>query len=260
MRIVPLLLIALLAAPGMKAQAPGAWKVFAAEGFSVAYPPALFTRCEASTLPRLTQQENGENIPCDVGPARVRFTFQADQVTTLRMTRDPLALQGQITWVPLQDATVAEFATAYPDLVKSTMELRAFLGKRPLRLAPGQDIPDLNAIDAGQSIHAHLTYVDTPYCSGVLFITQYTQDSVAIDGRRLMVVFQGLSKDGKHYLTAALPIGHRALLRPSRWSEKDIDRKYHAYLRDIEGTLRKIDYSPSLSTYVSMIRSLRARP
>lgn len=131
-------------------------------------------------------------------PEHIRFTF-AD-----RSKPDTFRLHGvggpQILIYPTR-----EFSTM-SEIAKGEIEaLHTLLDARPA--APENAIPFLPLVNAGQVFHAQVQYLEFQNGSGVRFLTHYSQEVVArLTKENVFYTFQGLTRDGKHYVAAFFPI------------------------------------------------------
>ena len=112
---------------------------------------------------------------------------------------------------------VADFATAYaaaPEnyAAPTISALQSLLAARP----PDGDaaLPFLVMAGAAQVFHAQAAYLDFANGSGVRYLTSYGQYYVPYNNHDLFYTFQGLTADGKYWVSAVFPVNH-ALLPPS---------------------------------------------
>jgi len=242
------------------AEVPTTLKMARAQGFEVQWDARDFTSCAISPRPRLTMQENGTDIPIDVAPGRVRI----DLVSPLppfyiNGEKAPATQEHNLELIPLQDASVPDFNVAYPNIASVAKELRSLLKASPVRVDQGDSIPEWNDVDMEQTIHAQIHYVDTPWCSGVLFLTQHIQEMGApITNHGIAAIFQGLSKDGKFLVAATFPVSHASLTTdpPDLIPEAQVKDTY----RRIEDQLNRASedsFSPPLSRIIRLVISVK---
>jgi len=197
--------------------------------------------------PRKTIDDVGTDIPYDVAPAHARFTF-------------PIGDQGAtVDVIPLKDASVKNFAEAYPDLDSTAKDVQKLLDLG--QLSQGKDLPVWNCPDAEQTIHARARILETPWCKGIQFITRYTQEAGApIDNSALMYTFQGLSRDGRYFIAIDIPLTQAALpLHGVDYAEQP-GAKIRAYYRQMEKQLNEASedsFKPSLKAVNVLIQSLQ---
>jgi hypothetical protein len=91
---------------------------------------------------------------------------------------------------------------------ESIDELNTLIHDRPT--AP-ESIPFLPMWNAGQVFTADVEYMDFQNGSGVRFLTMYAQAIYPVNNNGLFYTFQGLTDDGKWYVSAVFPVSHGAL-------------------------------------------------
>jgi hypothetical protein len=112
----------------------------------------------------------------------------------------------------------------YQSIQPSIEQLRVLLKERPASVPWGRksgggfdanvQLPDYPPRNAGHLIQLRIGYLDAPWGSGIFYITSFSQ---ALGNRpsneTLVYLFQGLSKDGRYYLSADFRITHPLLDR-----------------------------------------------
>ena len=230
------------------------------QGFALRYDPSVFQTCQVTTEPRLTVADIGTDIPFDNAPKRVKFTLRAKAPNYLKGSEVEPWGEGSLQVIPLRDASVKDFAQAYPDLQKEADGLRAILKGGALRVGADNVLPDWNCVDKEQTIHAKARILDMPWCSGIQFLTQYTQEpGTAIVNAGLVYKFQGLSKDGAYYVAAEIPAAHRSLPNHDPATDLPSKEKADAYYAETEHRLDGLEgtsFFPPLNVLREMIQSL----
>ena len=109
---------------------------------------------------------------------------------------------------------VADFAAAYaaaPEnyAAHTIAAMQALLAARP----PDSDasLPFLVMAGAGQVFHTQAEYLDFANGSGVRYLTSYGQYYVPYNNHELFYTFQGLTSDGKYWVSVVFPINHPVL-------------------------------------------------
>ena len=98
----------------------------------------------------------------------------------------------------------AEFAQISPEAAQQIDQLKRLLTARPQ--APEDPLPQLPPTGAVQQFQARFGYVDFQNGSGIRFLTQLAQDVGPVTNERLLYIYQGITADGMHYVSASLPI------------------------------------------------------
>ena len=163
--------------------------------------------------------------------------------------------------IPLTDASEADFAKSYPNVTDAAAKLRKLLQTRPAKFDSTKDIFDFPYNNAGGVIESQVQYLNFNGGSGVLFLTQYTQEMqpTPINNEELTCDFQGITDDGKYYVSARLAITHPSL--PKGIDSTDhIQRDDHLrYLKKQEEALNGFSedsFQPSLKVLKSMLASI----
>ena len=86
--------------------------------------------------------------------------------------------------------------------------LASFLAEKP---AAAEQIPLLPMINAVQIMRSNVAYVEFQNGSGVRFLTQYDQYPAPINNQEMFYAFQGLTSDGRYFVSAILPVNHPSL-------------------------------------------------
>jgi len=164
--------------------------------------------------------------------------------------------------LPLTDASVKDFGKSYPYLNEAAVKLRALLKKRPNEFNYYNDINDLPFNNAGQSIQSRVQYNDFKTGTGVLFLTQYTQESFPnpINNEELTYNFQGITNDGKFYIAARLAVTHPSLPKGIDFTDHIERDEKHCYLKEGEKKLNALaegSFQPSLRNLKALISSLK---
>ncbi len=121
-------------------------------------------------------------------------------------------------------------------------------------------LPFLPTWNAGQVFHANESFVDFQNGSGIRYLTQYAQDVYPINNYSLFYTFQGLTDDGRFYVTAIFPVSTPVLPDPETI---DLDEEfYDNYSGYIEDTIFLLDtlpgdtFTPSLIDLDLLVESL----
>jgi hypothetical protein len=169
--------------------------------------------------------------------------------------------QSSICFFPLGDPSEKEFDKAYPEISFAAAELRRILSKRPKAPDTTKDLPDLPVAGAGQSINSKAQFVDFVAGSGILFLTQYTQEAFPnpINNEELTCNFQGLTDDGRYYVAARMTITHPSLPKGIDFTDHIQRDKRLRYLKEGEKGLNRLaedSFQPSLTELKRLLASI----
>jgi hypothetical protein len=230
----------------------GSGNVHTAEfgGVSLSFDDQLAKSAQGQTLKAVPVTEG----PALGGatPAAVLFTFNGQ---TLPEFLDPSV--AQVLVYKTEDWTKLDPTTA-----KSVEDLQALLKNKPADFA--EQIPVLPPFPATQVFHVHPKYFDFKNGTGVGFVTYYAQDVSPVLADRIFYVYQGLTNDGKYYVTvfypvttALLPSDHTAALGGQ--SDEEWAKNYETYLaaliKDLDG-LVPAAYTPNLMLVEELVKSI----
>jgi hypothetical protein len=142
--------------------------------------------------------------------------------------------------------------------------LQTLLATRPQEIL--EEIPVLPLLHSGQQFRAHVTYLDFQNGSGVRFLTQFGQEPRPLNNQELYYVFQGITEDGQHYISAFFPINAMPLPATSTMSEAE----YAVFIADWENQIPKAAkalaelpaqaFKPALRLVDEMLQSIDMQP
>ncbi|GAB4404724.1 MAG: hypothetical protein OHK003_32610 [Anaerolineales bacterium] len=157
-------------------------------GSEFVIPPGLATGATPSTIPASLDPQ----APIwDIYPSYVEFTL------------DGYILQGTFHEPRIRIYPVAEFESANEGAAQIINELRILLAaiEAPLPV----NLPFLPLFNAGQVFHAKEQFFPFKNGTGIRFLTQFGQDISPVNNHSLFYTFQGLTSDGRYYVSAILP-------------------------------------------------------
>jgi heat shock protein HslJ len=122
------------------------------------------------------------------------------------------------------------------------------------------NLPYLPGVGAAQAIRARANYIDTPSLSGVTYLTVFRQDVSPFTGSEFLYTFQGISKDGAHYVSAifTLNTGLFPATIPADFDENAFGATLNDYMTQSIATLngaQPTDFTPSLTDLDAMVQS-----
>ena len=130
---------------------------------------------------------------------------------------------------------------------------------------PGLDV--LPTIGASQVLRSQIGYLDFDGGSCVRFITAYRQDVGAITDADTFYTCQGLSDNGRYFVSFVYPVSSTALpasaRRVTRAELARIEKDPEGYLRRVEAALNRLTsrgFRPSLAQLDTVMKSLKIAP
>jgi len=234
------------------------------EGVSFHYDPRVFGDVKKEVVPE-RKLERPDNKPDYVAPDYVQFEFESGEENN----------KARIAVYPLD-----KFDDAYainPDMVKYIKDhiagLRKVLKDPSFRLS-GQ-IPHLEYADASDDFYVKVRDFDFPSGNGIIFVTRWVIENDLISNRNLVYRFEGITSDGKFYVTAETPVSVSFLpdaepeefegytyenLYKGNSNSKDAEARIEKYRKSITTRLEKLnsnEYSPNLEKFNAIISSLK---
>lgn len=159
-------------------------------GITMTLPQCLASGASGVVVP--------ENNP---GPDAAYFEYSPEY---RKITLSGYPLSGKF-WEPqIMVYPVARFVELIPDLADTVNEMKQDLAAKPADYTRG--IPLLPIQNAAQIFHAQINYVDFQNGEGVGFLTEYAQYYAPVDNIDLFYAFEGLTADGKYWVSMFLPV------------------------------------------------------
>ncbi len=155
---------------------------------------------------------------------------------------------------------IADLAPANEAMAKYAEDLKTLLQTK----SAGQQIPFLPISNESQLFRARMEFVDFKGGQGVLFLTQINQGLGPVNNSELIYAFQGLTNDGKYYVSAILPVTHPDLPADFETGMKTMPPveeyvKYHSDMIDWLYNQPADSFKPSLEVLSNMIRSIEIK-
>ncbi|HXH86101.1 MAG TPA: hypothetical protein VNI35_04705 [Nitrospira sp.] len=249
--------------PKAREQAPDL-KEMKAGGVSFVYSTKDFAEVEIEKVEKATALDGGEGIDEGISPEHVCFNLK-DKRPLPALEQGPryfIPTYSFVCAVPLKDSSVKDFGKAYPNLNAFAVDLQKILRERPINLEHQSDIPDFPPNNAGQSIMSKFQYLDFRSGSGMLFLTQYSNEMQPnpVNNEELTLTFQGLTKDGRYYVAARFAITHPSLPRGIDFTDNiERDLPNFNYLKKEEKELEGFSeesFQPSMKRLKALLSSI----
>ncbi|MDX1616263.1 MAG: DUF3828 domain-containing protein [Candidatus Promineifilaceae bacterium] len=136
------------------------------------------------------------------------------------------------------------------------------------RLLADGALPYLPEANAVQIVQAKVEPISFEGGQGIRYLTQFVQDISPVVNRALHYTFQGMTDDGRFYVSAILPVSSSSLPQDIAAAQEDgferfafnFDQvRYQAYLDEQQAHLNSLesqDFNPSLTELDALIESL----
>ncbi|MCL4704266.1 hypothetical protein KJ068_03845 [bacterium] len=220
-----------------------------------ASPPSSILAPEHVTidLPVMAAKFSGKVVPAtpnqwkssifmNGAPEHLQFVFDNDHISTLVRYRE-----RQLLLYPID---------AYRELFGNTSREQAKFNKKIKLLQQliadnstsfTDVIPVLPAVESIQLFHSQIRFLEFAQGAGVRFVTRYTMEASPTTNENIFYTFQGLTSDGRHYISVFYPI-----------TAKDLPET--AVILTTTNFLNRLaaaDFTPDLAKLDDMIKSLR---
>lgn len=143
------------------------------------------------------QPSNEAGMPYEIWPQHRQFSYAG------------YPLSGKFFEPIMRVYPAAEYATLQDFVNQQVSSLQALLSTRPAQIE--ESLPFLPTLGAAQVFHTNVQYLDFQNGAGVRFLTEYAQYPAPFNNHDLFYAFQGLTADGKYWVSAMFPINHPVL-------------------------------------------------
>ncbi|MBK7452998.1 MAG: hypothetical protein IPJ46_04545 [Anaerolineales bacterium] len=230
-------------------------------GTSFIYPFGLANGTQDEVVPQSSSDAIWKS------PAHAQFTLQG---YSLQNT----TYQPQISIYPAdQYAQMGDQPKLIIERLQTILQMQTFFPQPVpdmfVTIRPQEELPFLPILDAGQVFHAQENFLSFQNGSGIRYVTQLSQAHFPlINNRDAFYTFQGLTGDGKYYVSVIMPINLPYLagsdgVDPDNPTDVQSPDTYPAYLSSMVDRLNQAEgeanpYAPSLSSLDALVRSLLA--
>ena len=143
--------------------------------------------------------------------------------------------------------------------------LKALLKRRSVGngvLAAAKELPYLPVPEAAQMLHADAIYLSFKNGTGIRYITHYAQDVAPYTADCFFYTYQGLTNDGKTYVSATFPLYTPLFPKqtPANFDYKNFDKQLPTYraagIRKLNAADLHKDFMPSIARFDRLIASI----
>ncbi len=195
-------------------------------------------------------------VPAPAAGTDVPYWEQMPEYEMLTLEGYPITnhlMSAQIFIYP-----VAEMTAANEGAGKIATDLQTLLQNQQV----DKNLPFLPMYNAGQVMHAQVSFLNFKNGSGVRYLTQFDQAFLPINNHELIYTFQGLTADGKYYVAAVLPVNLASLPADEQVTGQEppeFTSDFPKYLENVVNTLDQQPadaFTPDLSALDAMIQSM----
>jgi len=213
-------------------------------------PASIAAGAVSTVVPGVSANSN--NPPWEVAPLPEEINFTG------------YALSGTFHQPRINIYPANEFSLMDPYVAEKVTNLQDILKSKPSDL---KSVPFLPPWNAAQVFVALPAYLDFQNGSGIRFITQYGQAVMPINNHEMFYSFQGLTTDGKYWISAVLPINHPSI---QATYDNPLPADYEQFIADYEAYTQMISaglaaqppesFTPMLNALDDMMRSMFVGP
>lgn len=225
-------------------------------GVSFRYDAGFFKSPKFRIFPKETLAEYGAEKPFEHAPASVEVKMEL--IRPLPNNVD----FAELYVMPLVDPFEQDFESAYPFLAGAAKYVRSTLANRPpdfdLARQEFGEVPEWRFLDMSHAFYAKMQYFENPWFTGIAYVTQYVHEVVPITNVALCFRLVGISRDGRYYVHATVPLRHPSLPEEDPGEVHDSD----AILKDNSVVAQRLDglpensFEPSLTSLKDLFLSL----
>jgi hypothetical protein len=161
---------------------------------------------------------------------------------------------------------VQRFSELLPDAIPTKVAaLQALFAGGP---TGDKGLPFLLNFNAAQELYVQYKVIPFGSGNGIRYLTQYSQFYDPINNNELFYTYQGLTTDGKYWISAILPISNPLLPAdgknpPNGQSTDDFNNNFNTYISALTTQLNAQppeSYSPTIPMLDALVNSIRIQP
>lgn len=212
--------------------------------------------------PAVAAGAQGELLPENPGTPGGPYWDALPQYVRIALEGYPLAemfFEPVIAVYPVDD-----YRRVSPQAGPQLDRLLGILDQQP---TSADQFPFLPVFNAGQVFHSNVAYLEFQNGRGVRYLTIYAQYAAPVNNYDLFYTFQGVTNDGRTFISAILPVNHPSLpsdLNAVPSDEMDnIIKNYDLYRTDQAAALSSQpadSFTPGLGQLDALIQSLQVGP
>ncbi len=209
--------------------------------------PALASGYDCKTVP-----EENSGGPA-VNPAYTELTLQG------------YPLSGRFFEPHIDVFSVQSYVALAPDFTNGNVsQLMALISGGPV----DKTLPFMPNFNAAQEFHAQYNVLPFGSGSGIRYLTQYAQFYDPINNHEIFYTYQGLTADGKYWVSAVLPISNAILpadgnTPPGGLTQEQFANQFDTYIADITTQLNgqtAASFTPTLVALDALVSSIQVQP
>lgn len=267
----PITMVVIVAVSVLGAGAKSSWKQFSANHVSFNYP-SDWQKPVSKTVAAFPL-ESPQDKPDGVAPAHEEITIAPGakpKTAATDKTRDSSMVENaelKVYIFPTTEpkSTSESFKKRYPVVASAVRALLPIL--KDSKTTP-KETPTLPWQDASSPFEVKRTQLKFANGKAQRFLAEYLIEPDVIDNARLIYTAQGLTNDGKWYVSIVAPISTKTLPNKSdisKWPEdryKKFSSEFKSYGEKVGAKLEKLpasSFSPDVATLDTLVQSLLVR-
>lgn len=201
------------------------------EGANIRFSRTLAQTAQGVQIPAVPVDPNSPMLGGGA-PGHLAFAFNGETITA-----DVNPFQGAVRVYPLDALKALD-----PAVARELLALKTMLAARPATIP--EAVPVFPLFNAQQVIHPQIKYLQFAGGEGVRMVTYYAQNVGPVTNSGLFYTFQGLSSDGKYFVSVFWPLRTDRL--PNTYQDANIPNAdafaehYEQYIADIDTMLNQL--------------------
>lgn len=150
-----------------------------------------------------------------------------------------------------------------------TIELLLTMTADPQKITDAEELPFLPPVNAAQVFHSNAAAIEFKNGKGLRYITTYHQDYSPVTNEDLRYTFQGLTTDGRYFVSISIPVYNFGLpanyeIFENSYKEdaKELQNDYQGYVVKIARMLDQSaqnEFNPPLQALDEMIKTMEIK-
>jgi hypothetical protein len=227
-------------------------------------PPVVQTNVTCNEMAVYLDPALASSYSCQIIPESAEGMEILPQYTEL--TLKGYLLSDKFFTPSISIFPVQRYTELLPDFIPGRLaDLNALIGGG----APSDSaLPFLPIFNAAQTFHAKYQMFPFANGGGIRFLTLYAQSFAPVNNHDLFYTYQGLTSDGKYWVSAILPINHPILPAnadnpPAGQTWEQFGNNYPPYIADMTTQLNSQSaesYTPTFAMLDAFVTSITIQP
>jgi hypothetical protein len=212
------------------------------------YDRSVFMDVDAQTIPAVQNDPNG--MPFNVAPLHTELTLKG-YIIGNHFHTPKMYIYPALEFSSMLDSVRERIDTLKLIIANQSSDVQG-------------NIPFLPLENAGQVFHSNFKQLQFQNGAGVRYVTMYSQGIYAINNHDVFYTFQGITSDGKTYISLVLPVNNILLpangdIPPAGETMESFSNKYQTYLANSVAQLNTSpddSFTPDLQLLDELVQSI----